>query len=462
MDKRSNLCFSVSFVLKNAKRHEFGFAPSFSAFKLQIMSDNLISHPAIAALIQQGARDGRVSYSQINDLLIDLELDEEAVDELLETLEKRAIAVSDAAPDALAIVPTPKKTAPQPPRAKSTKNEGAPQKSATTAENEHGDLDALLAQLDEFMPTDAADVARIAEDTPEELDDEFAPVEDALKLYLNRMGQIPRLSIDQERELARIARDGNELEKHDAQNALVEANLRLVVHLAHHSAPRTTLSITDLLQEGNLGLLDAVTRYRPESTKTFGAYATWWIRRAINRAITEHSRSMKLSGDLYEAIQKMQGASRQLTQTLGRTPSRQEMAEFSGLTVNQIEEAQRAAVNPLSLDSRGGNDEDGEGLGENLADDSTENVENAAIRQEVGVGITALLDELSEREKLIVEMRFGLGQYAATGSRASEDVAKELKISRDRVHEIELRALRKLRRKAKGSGLAKLFGDDDE
>ncbi len=419
------------------------------------MSDTLTSHPSVAALIQQGARDGQVSYSQINDLLIDLELDEEAVDELLDALEKRAIAVTDAALDTPAPVLTPKKTAPQPQRQKSAPTE------AKKPASDHEDLDDLLAQLDEFMPTDIGDVAQIAEDTPEELDDEFAPVEDALKLYLNRMGQIPRLNAEEERELARIARDGSESEKHDAQNKLVEANLRLVVHLAHHSAPRTTLSITDLLQEGNLGLLDAVTRYRPESTKTFGAYATWWIRRAINRAITEHSRSMKLSGDLYEAIQKMQGANRQLTQTLGRTPSRQEMAEFSGLTVNQIEEAQRAAVNPLSLDSRGGNDDDGEGLGENLADEEAESIENAAIRQEVGVGITALLDDLSDREKLIVQMRFGLGAYAATGSRASEDVAKELKISRDRVHEIELRALRKLRRKAKGSGLAKLFGDEE-
>lgn len=423
------------------------------------MPDTLISHPDVAALIQQGARDGQVSYSQINDLLIDLELDEEAVDELLDALEKRAIAVSDAASDAPAPTLTPKKTAPQPQRARAPKPAEAPRKPAS----DNADLDDLLAQLDEFMPTDVGDVGSVIEDTPEELDDEFAPVEDALKLYLNRMGQIPRLSVEQERELAAVARDGaTETERHDAQNALVEANLRLVVHLAHHSAPRTTLSTTDLLQEGNLGLLDAVTRYRPESSKTFGAYATWWIRRAINRAISEHSRSMKLSGDLYEAIQKMQGANRQLTQTLGRTPSRQEMAEFSGLTINQIEEAQRAAVNPLSLDSRGGNDDDGEGLGENLADDEAESIENAAIRQEVGAGLTALLEDLSDREKMIVQMRFGLGQYAATGSRASEDVAKELKISRDRVHEIELRALRKLRRKAKGSGLAKLFGDDED
>ncbi|HEX8463265.1 MAG TPA: sigma-70 family RNA polymerase sigma factor [Abditibacterium sp.] len=427
-------------------------------------TSDLLSHPAVQELIHQGAREGHVSYSQINDLLIDLELDETDADLLLEAFEKRAISVSD---EAVAAVPTPKKTAPQPPKRPSSPQLTAAKSSdkpAAKAANE--DLDSLLAQLDELIPSDVEDVAQMAGETGEELlDDEFAPVEDALKLYLNRMGQIPRLSPDEERELARLARDGSPEESHDAQNKLVEANLRLVVHLAHHAATRTTLSITDLLQEGNLGLLDAVSRYRPESNKTFGAYATWWIRRSLNRAINEHSQSMKLSGELYAAIQKMQTGQRQLTQKLGRTPSRVELSEFTGLSVPQIEEAQRASVKPISLDAPSGKSDDGDEFGENLADVSTESVENSAARKEVGEGLTALLEELSEREKSIVQMRFGLGEFADAGSRASEDVAKILHISRERVHELELRALRKLRKKAKGSGLDKLFGnpdDDDE
>lgn len=428
------------------------------------MTDSeILSHPEVRKLVHEGARDGHVSYSQINDLLIDLELDEEAVEFLLDTLEKRAITVLDEAP---APQPVSKSkaasVAPKPPKQKPAKEqEKGAAESARKAAGGNEDLDALLAQLDEFMPTDVADVAQLAGETGEGLDDEFTPVVDALKLYLDRMGQIPRLSPEEERELAGIARDGSPQEQHDAQNRLVESNLRLVVHLAHHAAPRTTLSITDLLQEGNLGLLDAVSRYRPESNKTFGSYATWWIRRAINRAITEHSRSMKLSGELYNAIQKMQGAQRQLTQTLGRTPSRQEIADFSGLTLPQVEEAQRASARPLSLDAPTGSDDEGTEFGETLTDDSTADVENSAIRQEVGAGITTLLEELSEREKMIVQMRFGLGQYAEVGSRASEDVAEVLGISRERVHELELRALRKLRKKAKGSGLDKLFGDDE-
>jgi RNA polymerase primary sigma factor len=425
-----------------------------------MLDSEILSHPEVRKLVHEGARDGHVSYSQINDLLIDLELDESAVELLLETLEKRAIAVLDEAP-----VATPKvKAAPGEPKAPKAKKPREKPTAPASGENKtsNADLDALLAQLDEFMPTDVSDVAQLAGDTGEELDDEFTPVEDALKLYLDRMGEIPRLTPEEERELAGIIRNGSPDEVHDAQNRLVDANRRLVVHLAHHSAPRTTLAMNDLLQEGNLGLLDAVARYRPESNKTFGAYATWWVRRALNRAISEHSRSMKLSGDLYEAIQKMQGAQRQLTQTLGRTPSRQEIAEFTGLTIAQIEEAQRASIKPLSLDAPTGSNEDGTEFGETLMDESTEAVENTAIRQEVGAGLTTLLEELSDREKLVVQMRFGLGPHAETGSRASEDVAKVLGISRERVHELELRALRKLRKKAKGSGLDKLFGDDED
>lgn len=168
---------------------------------------------------------------------------------------------------------------------------------------------------------------------------------------------------------------------------------------------------------------------------------------------------MTLSGELYNAIQTMQAGQRQLTQQLGRTPSRQELSEFTKLSIAQIEEAQRAAAQPLSLDSPSGGNEEGSELGESLADDSSEAVENSAARQEVAAGLSTLLEELSEREKLIVQMRFGLGEHAASGSRASEDVAKILGISRERVHELELRALRKLRKKAKGSGLDQLFGE---
>lgn len=412
-------------------------------------TEELLERPEITALIERGARDGQISFTQINDLLIDLELDETDVEDILVALESRAIPVVEEA----ATAPDEKKNA------KSKKS---------VASGENSDLDAILSDLDNIgKDDDLFSVAQfIAQEDElyagEDLDDAQKPVDDALKIYLDRMGRVPRLDADSERALAAIAHHGAPDEANKARNDLVESNLRLVVHLAKSAALRTSLSLTDLLQEGNIGLLDAVERYRPDSKKTFGSYATWWIRRAMNRAITEHSRMMKLSGELYKAIEKMQRAQRELTQKLDRSPTRAEIAEASGLTVAQIEEAQRAAQAPLSLDLSAGGGEDAADLSEQLADEGAEVVADAAAKREVSEGITKLLEGLSEREQDVISMRFGLGNYASSGSLSGEDVAKALGISRDRVHELELRALRKLRSKAKGAGLDKLLGGDDD
>ena len=409
-------------------------------------STDILSQPAIRDLIAQGATLGQVTFSQINDLLIDLELDEADVETILGALESRAIPVVDEVSSA-------------PKKAKAPK---APKPSAA-----HSDLDAILSDLENIGNDD--DLFSVAEFiaqeeeiyTGEDLDDGQSPVDDALKIYLNRMGQVPRLSPQRERELAEIAHGSDAQAATQARNDLVESNLRLVVHLAKTAAARTSLSITDLLQEGNLGLIDAVERYRPDSKKTFGSYATWWVRRAMNRAITEHSRMMKLSGELYKAIQKLQKAQRELSQKLDRAPTREEIAEATGLSVPQIAEAQRAALSPLSLDvSQGG--EDAADLGEQLADEDAEVVADAAGKRAVSEGLNQLLADLSEREETIVSMRFGLGDYAGAGSRSAEEVAEALKISVARVHELELRALRKLRSKAKGAGLDKLLDDSDD
>ena len=412
-------------------------------------STDLLSQPAIRELIAQGASLGQVTFSQINDLLVDLELDEADVETILDALENRAIPVVDE-PSA-----APKQDKPKAPK--------APKPGAA-----HSDLDAILSDLENLGGDD--DLFSVAEFiaqeeeiyTGEDLDDGQSPVDDALKIYLNRMGQVPRLSPQREHELAEIAHGSDPEAATRARNDLVESNLRLVVHLAKTAATRTSLSITDLLQEGNLGLIDAVERYRPDSNKTFGSYATWWIRRAMNRAITEYSRVMKLSGELYKAIQKLQKAQRELSQKLDRAPTREEIAEATGLSVAQIEEAQRAALQPLSLDISKGGGEDASELGEQLADEDAEVVADAAGKRAVAESLNQILHDLSEREETIIAMRFGLGEYAGQGSRSAEDVAAALKISVARVHELELRALRKLRSKAKGAGLDKLLDDSGD
>ena len=411
-------------------------------------TQDLLSQSAVSELIERGARDGQVSFTQINDLLIDLELDETDIEDILGALESRAIPVVEEAA-----------TAPR-----------APKKRVPKPSSENSDLDAILSDLETIgVDDDLESVAQfIAQEDElyagEDIEDAQKPVDDALKIYLDRMGRVPRLDADSERALAAIAHHGAPDEATQARNDLVESNLRLVVHLAKTAALRTSLSLTDLLQEGNLGLLDAVERYRPDSNKSFGSYATWWIRRAMNRAITEHSRMMKLSGELYKAIEKMQRAQRELSQKLDRSPTREEIAEATGLTIAQIEEAQRAAQAPLSLDLSAGGGDDAADLGEQLTDDDIEVVADAAAKREVSAGVAKLLEGLSEREQDVISMRFGLGNYASAGSQSAEDVAKALGIGRDRLGELELRALRKLRSKAKGAGLDKLLGggEDDE
>ena len=434
--------------------------------------NSLTQNPAVRDLLAQGARDTHVSYAQINDLLIDLELDEDAVESLFELFESRAIAIVDEA--------APKIKEPKTKVAPATIAVEKPKISAKTAAKAdgHSDLDDILADLEKIQVSDDLDsVAQFLAESEEEiapaddedaalyggedLDDEQRPVADALKIYLTRMGEIPRLELDAERELARIGRDGTPDQAREAKNALVEANLRLVVHLSKAAATRTTLPVTDLLQEGNLGLLDAVERYRPESKKTFGAYATWWIRRAMNRAIADNARVMSVSSELYNAIQKVQNSQRALTQTLGRAPSRAEIAQASGLSVEQIEEAQRAAVKPLSLDSPvGAGSEDSTELGETLSDSdiSSDAIADASDRKEAVEGMTALLSELTDREREIVLMRFGLGDYKSAGPQAADDVSRKLGLSRERLHDLETKALRKLRKKAKGAGLDQLLG----
>jgi RNA polymerase primary sigma factor len=402
--------------------------------------NNLFDHPAIKALISEGAREGRVSYSRVNDLLIDLELDEDDVEEIYTTLEKRAISIVDEAYPSPAVQSASAKTS-TPKSSSTATSTSKPSKS----KSEMSDLDDILAELDKLeVSDDMESVAQfIAEEEQEmysgdDLDDNQAPVADALKIYLNRMGQIERLSPDEERRLAQVAHGADPEAAHEAKNALAEANLRLVVHMAKGAAARTTLSITDLLQEGNLGLLDAVERYRAQSNKTFGAYATWWIRRAMNRAINENSRVIRLSGELYAAIQKLQVAQRELSQKLGRTPSREEISAHSGLTVPQIEEAQRAASRPLSLDASVGSEDGTTEFGETLSDPDSEEIAESANKHAVAESI-------------------GGGE----GARSSEDIATNLGISRERVHELELRAIRKLRKKAKGAGLDKLLSGEE-
>jgi RNA polymerase primary sigma factor len=280
--------------------------------------------------------------------------------------------------------------------------------------------------------------------------------EDAFRQYMNRMGQIPRVSPEEELFLARQVRAGTPEEQVRAKQKLTDANLRLVVSVARAYAGRTSLSFLDIMQEGNIGLMRAIERYDPDRHKKLSSYATWWIRRSIGKALADHSRSMRLPGQLYETMQKINRVRLELEQDLNRQPSRQELAEAADLTVAQVDEVLRATLRPLSLESPVGESEDNE-LGEGISEDSTETPMSAHSRSELRTRLEELIRILPEREQTILMKRFGLGDYEHSGSQTIEDIAAEMNLSRDRVHQLETRALRKLRRRAEDSNLEMFF-----
>ena len=466
-------------------------------------------------IVEQGARLGRISYGRINEMLGETVLDEDQTEALFEALEARGVQVGDDfvpqnTPDS-----TPRQatggqaeTAAKSASAKSaTANTKRPAKSLRTSQahgndadaalasgkkeddvkaSRHRDLDAVLASLDEMMNSPLG--AIIAEDMEEpetkrkrgksssdvgdgsgasNAADELsevpadASVEDALTQYMNQMGRVPLLDEVEEKRLARLVRSGTAREQNEAREKLIESNLRLVVHLARRYAGRAALPLLDLVQEGNLGLMRAVESFDPERGRRLSSYATKPIRESINRAIAAQSRSIRLPGHLSAAIQKLQRLQRELSQSLGRSPSRDELAKAAGMTHLQVEEALRASSEPLSLEAHaGGNDEDGNEFGDSLSDDSEVPI-SALSKTELQEGISRTLQTLSDRERAVILQRFGLGQHAANGPQAIEDIAARMKLSRERVHRLEVRALRKMRRRTKGTPLDDSYAGDD-
>ena len=420
----------------------------------------LSDHPRVQQLIAQGAKSGQISYGLINDLLGDLQVDESEVEVLLEALEKRGIAIVDDPPEAATDAELDEDDPVGPPIVQgATRREAGAAAAAPGRRSRHPDLDEALASLEELL---AATEAPAKSDGQDDAEEEVAPgVEDAYKQYLNQMGRVPLLSAEEEVRLARLARDGTPEEQIAAKQKLVESNLRLVVFMARRYVGRSNLPLLDIVQEGNIGLMRAVERFDPERGHRLSTYATWWIRQSINRAVGEQMRSMRLPAHLSDAIQKLNRLQREMAQSLGREPSRQELAEASGMTVVQVDEALRAGVQPLSLESPMGEESDME-LGESLTDPDADTPITAFSRTELREELNRSLQGLSERERVIILKRFGMGDYAGNGPSSLEDIATEMKLSRERVRQLEIRALRKLRRRSRNAALGDFFQNEDE
>lgn len=263
-----------------------------------------------------------------------------------------------------------------------------------------------------------------------------AMTDDPVKLYLKEIGSYPLLTIHQEVELAQKIEAGDPV----AKQTLAESNLRLVVSIAKRYVGRG-LSFLDLIQEGNLGLIKAVDKFDYTKGYKFSTYATWWIRQAITRSIADQSRTIRIPVHMSEVINKTYRISRSLLQDLGREPTEQELADAMNLPIEKIREILKVSADPISLDTPVGEEDDSH-LGDFIKDDTIVGPEDAASYSVLQDQIGKLLETLTEREQRVLVLRFGL-QDGRT--RTLEEVGKEFNVTRERIRQIEAKALRKLR-----------------
>lgn len=263
-----------------------------------------------------------------------------------------------------------------------------------------------------------------------------AVVDNSIKIYMREMGQFSMLSADEEIELANRIAKGDQ----SAKNKLVEANLRLVVSLARHYQG-CGLSYQDLIQEGNIGLIKAAEKFDVSKGFRFSTYASWWIKQALSRAIADQSRTIRIPVHMTENINKFKKTERELLSQLNREPKIKEIADAMGISEKQAKEIQSYIVEPTSLDIQVGDDDDTT-IGSFIEDTHFVNPESAYIKESNGDIVNTVLDTLNDREANILRLRFGIGGKKAM---TLEEVGKEYGLTRERIRQIEAKALRKLR-----------------
>lgn len=281
----------------------------------------------------------------------------------------------------------------------------------------------------------------------QELDDSVTDgisTDDPVRMYLKEIGTVPLLTADEEIEIAKQMEEGNE----EAKKKLAEANLRLVVSIAKRYVGRGMLFL-DLIQEGNLGLIKAVEKFDYRKGYKFSTYATWWIRQAITRAIADQARTIRIPVHMVETINKLIRISRQLLQEYGREPTPEEIAKAMGITESKVREIIKVAQEPVSLETPIGEEEDSH-LGDFIEDEQAPAPAEAASHTLMKEQLWDVLDTLTPREEKVLRLRFGLDDGH---QRTLEEVGKEFKVTRERIRQIEAKALRKLRHPSRSKKL---------
>ena len=349
---------------------------------------------AIVQLLALGQKKGELTYEEIGDALGKMDLSPEEMEILFEQLNQIGINLKDGPSDDSDddIEPT--------------------EEDVKNAEKEKEEL-----ELDLTVPDDVG-------------------IDDPVRMYLKEIGRVALLTTEQEVELARRMQEGDE----EAKNQLAEANLRLVVSIAKRYVGRGMLFL-DLIQEGNLGLLKAVEKFDYTKGFKFSTYATWWIRQAITRAIADQARTIRIPVHMVETINKLVRVSRQLLQELGTDPTPEQIGAVMDLTPDRVREIQKVAQEPVSLETPIGEEEDSH-LGDFIEDEDAQAPDEAASYILLKEQLEEVLETLTPREAKVLRLRFGLDDGR---SRTLEEVGQEFGVTRDRIRQIEAKALRKLR-----------------
>ena len=344
-----------------------------------------------------------LQYGEINDAFKGLELTEDKMDLVLEYLEKQKIDIVNA-------------------------EVGVDNAEDLILDND----DIILDDEDEVEIIDDVDVL------------EGVSTEDPVRMYLKEIGNVPLLTTEQEVELAKRVEAGDE----EAKKQLTEANLRLVVSIAKKYVGRG-MPFLDLIQEGNLGLMKAVDKFDYTKGYKFSTYATWWIRQAITRGIADTGRTIRVPVHMVETINKTLRMTRTLLQELGREPTPEEVAERLNVSVSRVREVLKISRDPVSLDTPIGEEDDSH-LGDFIEDDSALSPADSAAFSMLRAELATALESLTDRERQVVKLRFGLEDGRA---RTLEEVGKEFNVTRERIRQIEAKALRKLRHPSRSKRL---------
>ena len=343
----------------------------------------------IKDLLEKGKKKGMLTYKEITDALEEIELEPAQMDAIYENIESMGIEIVG---------------------------------------NMEEELEAIKEEETEIDLTIPEGIA----------------LDDPVRMYLKEIGKVPLLSPEEEHELAQKMSEGDE----EAKKMLSEANLRLVVSIAKRYVGRGMLFL-DLIQEGNLGLIKAVEKFDYQKGYKFSTYATWWIRQAITRAIADQARTIRIPVHMVETINKLIRVSRQLLQELGRDPYPEEIAKEMNLSIDKVREIQKIAQEPVSLETPIGEEEDSH-LGDFIPDDDAPAPAEAASFSLLKEQLTTVLSTLTPREEKVLRLRFGLDDGRA---RTLEEVGKEFEVTRERIRQIEAKALRKLRHPSRSKKL---------